>query len=78
MLHIENLKEFQDSNNHCYLAFDDDVGTVLKTFYEKSYNDEAFVPSEAAKIICRDNLLVDSTFDENFERNCQSISYYSL
>ena len=72
MLHIENLKEFQDSNNHCFLAFDDNVGTVLKTFYEKSYNDEA------AKIICRDNLLVDSTFDENFERNCQSISYYSL
>ena len=50
MLHIENLKEFQDSNNHCYLAFDDDAGTVLKTFYEKSYDDEAFVLSEAAKL----------------------------
>ena len=50
LLHIANLKEFQDSNDHCYVAFDDDVGTVLKTFYEKSYDDEVFVLSEAAKI----------------------------
>ena len=71
MLHIENLKEFQDSNSHCYLAFDDDVGTVLKTFYEKSYDDETFVLSKAAKIIRRDILLEDSTFDGNFTRDCQ-------
>ena len=71
MLHIENLKEYQDSNNQCYIPFDNDVGTVLKTFYKKSYDDEAFVLSEAAKIICRDVSLVDSTFDENFTRNCQ-------
>ena len=71
MLHIENFKEFQDSNNHCYLAFDGDVGTVLKMFYEKSYDDEAFVYSEAAKIIRRDILLVDSNFYGNFTRNCQ-------
>ena len=45
MLHIENLKELQDSNNHCCLAFDGDVGTVLKTFHEKSYDDEVFVLS---------------------------------
>ena len=69
MLHIENLKEFQDNNNHCYLAFD--VGTVLKTFYEKSYDDEAFVLSKVTKIIRRDILLVDSNFDGNFTRNCQ-------
>ena len=71
MLHIENLKEFQNNNNHCYLAFDDGVGTVLKTFYEKSYDDEAFVLSKVAKIISRDILLVDSNFDGNFTRNCQ-------
>ena len=71
MLHIENLKEFQDSNSHCYLAFDDDVRTVLKIFYEKSYDDETFVLSEGAKIIRRDILLEDSTFDGNFTRDCQ-------
>ena len=49
-LHIENLKEFQDSNNNCYLLFDDDVRTVLKMFNEKSYDDEAFVLYEAAKL----------------------------
>ena len=32
-LYTENLKEFQDSNNHYYLAFDDDVGTVLKKYF---------------------------------------------
>ena len=71
MLHIENLKEYQDSNNQCYIPFDNDAGTVLKTFYKKSYDDEAFVLSEAAKIICRDVSLVDSTSDGNFTRNCQ-------
>ena len=71
MLHIENLKEFQDSNNHCYLAFDDSVGIIFKMFYEKSYNDEAFVLSKATKIIHRDMLLVESTFDGNFTKNCQ-------
>ena len=38
--HIENLKEFQDGNNHCYLAFDGNVGTVFKIFNEKSYDYE--------------------------------------
>ena len=71
MLDIENLKDLQDSNNHCYLAFDGDVKTVLKTFYEKSYDGEAFVFSEAPKIMRRYILLVDSNFDETFFRNCQ-------
>ena len=70
LLHIANLKEFQDSNDHCYIAFDEDVGTVLKTFYEKNYDDEAFVLSEAAKIRW-DILLVDSNLDGNFTRDCQ-------
>ena len=71
MLHIENSKEFQDSNNDCYLAFDRDAGTALITFYEKSYDDEAFVLSEAAKIISRDISLAGSNFDGNFAKNCQ-------
>ena len=69
-LHIENLTEFQDSNSHCYIAFDDNIGTVLKTFYGKSYDDEAFVLPEAAKIICRDIVLLGSNFEGNFTRNC--------
>ena len=40
-------------------------------FYEKSYNDEAFVLSKAAEIIYQDILLVDSNFDRNFARDCQ-------
>ena len=70
MLHTENfIKEFRDNDNHCYLAFDDDVGTVLKTFYEEINDDEEFVLSEAAKIIHQDILLVDNNFDGNFTRN---------
>ena len=70
MLHIENLKEFQESNNRCYLTSDDNVGTVLKTFYERKYNDEAFVLSNAAKVIRLDVLLVDCNFDGNFTKDC--------
>ena len=36
ILHIENFKEFQDSNNHCCLAFDDDVGTVFRLFMKRA------------------------------------------
>ena len=50
MLHIKTLKEFQDSNNDSYLEFNGDVGKVLIKFCEKSYDDEAFVLSEVAKL----------------------------
>ena len=50
LLDNENLKEFQDIKDHFYLTFDGDARTVLKTFYEKSYDNEAFALSEVAKI----------------------------
>ena len=43
----------------------------VKMFYKKSYDDEAFVLSEAAKIISWGILLVDSNFDGNFTRDWQ-------
>ena len=70
MLHIENLKEFQESNNRCYLTSDDNVETVRKTFYERKYNDEAFFLSNAAKVIRLDVLLIDCNFDGNFTKDC--------
>ena len=46
----ENLKEFQDSNNHCYLAFDDNVWAVLNSFMT-----EAVVIIETTPLICSEN-----------------------
>ena len=46
----ENLKEFQDSNNHCYLAFDDNVWAVLNSFMT-----EAVVIIETTPLTCSEN-----------------------
>ena len=49
MLQVDNLKEFKSKNDHCYLCFDENVGDVLKSFYEMDWDNEAFILAEAAK-----------------------------
>ena len=53
LAHVENLREYKDKKLS-YLTFDENVGTVLKSYYEKSFDNEAFLLSEAAKILRRD------------------------
>ena len=50
LAHVENLREYKDKKLS-YLTFDENVGTVLKSYYEKSFDNEAFLLSEAAKIL---------------------------
>ena len=53
LAHVENLRESKDKK-FSYLTFDENVGTVLKSCYERNFDDEAFVLSEAEKILRRD------------------------
>ena len=40
MAHVEGLREFK-STNYSYMTFDENVRTVLKSFFENNYDDEA-------------------------------------
>ena len=51
---VPGLKQFKDKKN-CYLTFEENVGSMLKTFCENDFDDEAFILFEAAKILRRDN-----------------------
>ena len=66
MLQVDNLKEFKGKNDHCYLCFDENVGDVLQSFYEMDWDDEDFILAEAAKILRRDVLPLENTFDGTF------------
>ena len=69
--HVETLREFSD-NRFSYLTFDETLGDVIKSYHEQSRDEEAFVLSEAAKILRRD--IFDKNFDEfdgSLSKKCQ-------
>ena len=71
MVQVDNLKKFKGKNDHCYLCFDENVGDVLKSFYEMDWDDEAFILAEAAKILRRNVLPLENTFDGTFNDSIQ-------
>ena len=71
LAHVDNLREYSDKK-FLYLTFEENVGTVLKNCYRKTYDDEAFVLSEAAKLLRRDILSNPSMdFNGSFIEDCQ-------
>ena len=71
MAHVEGLGEFKNMK-YSYMTFDENVGTVLKSFFEKNYDDEAFILSGAEKILRRDIFSKgNNEFDGTFSANCQ-------
>ena len=71
LAHVENLREYKDKK-FSDLTFDENVDTVLKSCYERNFDDEAFVLSEAAKILRRDIFEEDcNEFDGHFSENSQ-------
>ena len=50
LAHVETLREFSD-NRFSYLTFDETLGDVIKSYHERSCDEEALVLSEAAKIL---------------------------
>ena len=70
-LRWSSLWEYKD-RKFSYLTFDENVGTVLKSCCERSFDDEAFVLSEAAKILRCDIFAKDcNKFDGHFSGNSQ-------
>ena len=71
LAHVENLREYKDKK-FSDLTFDENVGTVLKSYSERNFDDEAFVLSEAAKILRRDIFVKGcNEFDGHFSENSQ-------
>ena len=69
--HVETLREFSD-NRFSYLTFDETLGDVIKSYHEQSRDEEAFVFSEASKILRR--YIFDKNFDEfdgSLSKKCQ-------
>ena len=67
----ENFREYK-GKKFSYLTLDENIGTVLKSCYEKTFDDEAFILSEAAKILRCDIFAKDcNEFDGKFSENSQ-------
>ena len=66
LAHIDELTESKRGKT-TYLAFDDDLCDVFKTIYEKDFDEDAFVLSRAADILCKSLLERESKeFDGKF------------
>ena len=71
LAHVENLREYKDKR-FSHLTFDENVEIVLKSCYERNFDDEAFVLSEAAKSLRRDIFAKHrNKFDRHFSENSQ-------
>lgn len=74
------LAQFSDLTSHTegrnvLLAFEDDVGVLLKQASEKNYDDEAMYLAKAASIIRRDIFAMDAQmFQGSFTDDCQEKS----
>ena len=64
--HTDGLMESKRGKT-TYLAFDDDLCDIFKTIYEKDFDEDAFVLSRAADILCKSLLERESKeFDGKF------------
>ena len=54
--HFENLVESKKEGRHVYLVFDNELGSVLKTVFEISLDDDAIILSKAAKVLRKKNV----------------------
>lgn len=70
MLHVDNLKEFQDSQNYSYITFDVSIGTVLMLRKQQRWW-SFYTLSQTAKILRRYILTVESNIDGAFNDSCQ-------
>lgn len=72
MLHFEDLVESKEGR-HVYLVFDNELGSVLKTVFENSLDDDARILARAASILRREIFSENyQPFQGSFSTNCQS------
>ena len=50
------------------------MGAALRRAYERDFDDEAWILSQAVKIVRRDMFSTKSKFQKSFENNCQQES----
>lgn len=71
LAYFEDLREFKEGKN-ILLAFDDELGAVLKTFFENSFDDDALILARAANILRKDFLKpIYPSFNGTFTNDCQ-------
>ena len=73
LAHQQDLQAYRESRD-VLLAFSKDVGAALRQAYERDFDDEAQIFSQAAKIFRRDIFSTESKFHNSFESNCQQES----
>ena len=50
------------------------MGAALRQAYERDFDDEAWILSQAAKIVRREMFSTESKFQKSFKNNCQQES----
>lgn len=70
---LSNLPDLQayKKGRDTFLAFDEEIGSVLKIVSKKDSDDEAVILSQAAKIVRRDMAEIKHVFDGKFPTSCQ-------
>ena len=73
LAHQQDLQAYREGND-ALLTFSKDVGAAFRQAYERYFDDEAWILSQAAKIVRRDMFSTESKFQKSFENNCQQES----
>ena len=73
LAHQQDLQVYREGRD-VLLAFSKDVVAALRQAYERDFDDEAWILSQAAKIVRRDMVSKESKFQKSLENNCQQES----
>ena len=70
LAHFPELQTFKEGHD-ILLMSNEDIGSVLRQVCENDADDEAYVLSRAAQIVCKKILNKTTQFDDVFPANCQ-------
>ena len=73
LAHQQDLQAYREGRD-ILLTFSEDVRASLRQAYERDFDDEAWILSQATKIVRRDMFSTESKFHNSFENNCQQES----
>ena len=73
LAHQQDLQVYREGRD-VILGYSKDVGAALRQAYERDFDDEAWILSQAAKIVRRDMFSTESKFQKSFENDCQQKS----
>ena len=73
LAHQQDFQAYREGRD-VLLAFSKDVRAALRQAYERDFDDEAWILSQATIIVRRDMFSTESKFHNSFENNCQQES----